>query len=171
MKVATVSLLLVAGARCCPDGWFQVAGSCYRSSPDRLTWYQAQEVGGTNTVAGLGNTWWQDYWAQGGYLAELTSREEELAVNEVISHEDHFWLGLNDVAQEGGAHGSGDSFILNTLDIVPASGRFMWAESHQVVEYSNWNSGEPNNFFGVEDCVFKVTTEPLTPHNLCSESR
>ena len=38
-------LLLVAGARCCPDGWFQVAGSCYRSSPDRLTWYQAQEVG------------------------------------------------------------------------------------------------------------------------------
>ena len=55
MKVATVSLLLVAGARCCPDGWFQVAGSCYRSSPDRLTWYQAQEVGGTNTVAGLGN--------------------------------------------------------------------------------------------------------------------
>ena len=56
MKVATVSLLLVAGARCCPDGWFQVAGSCYRSSPDRLTWYQAQEVGGTNTVAGLGNS-------------------------------------------------------------------------------------------------------------------
>ena len=44
MKVPMV-LLLVAGARCCPDGWFQVAGSCYRSSPDRLTWYQAQEVG------------------------------------------------------------------------------------------------------------------------------
>ena len=49
------------------------------------------------------STWWQDCWAQGGYLAELTSREEELAVNEVISHEDHFWLGLNDVAQEGGS--------------------------------------------------------------------
>ena len=117
------------------------------------------------------NTWWQDCWAQGGYLAELTSREEELAVNEVISHEDHFWLGLNDVAQEGGAHGSGDSFRLNTLAIVPASGRFMWAESHQVLEYSNWNSGEPNNFFGIEDCVFKVKADPLTPHNPCSESR
>ena len=31
----------------------------------------------------------------------------------------------------------------------------MWQESHQVVEYANWNDGEPNNFFGVEDCVFK----------------
>ena len=55
--------------------------------------------------------WWQDCWAQGGYLAELTSREEELAVNEVISHEDHFWLGLNDVAQEGGAQGTVSDYV------------------------------------------------------------
>ena len=66
------------------------------------------------------STWWQDCWAQGGYLAELTSREEELAVSEVISHEDHFWLGLNDVAQEGGAHGSGDSFKFQTKSLLQA---------------------------------------------------
>ena len=50
-----------------------------------MTWYEAQE----------------DCWAHGGYLAELLSREEELAVNEVFNHDEHFWIGLNDVAQEG----------------------------------------------------------------------
>ena len=36
-------------------------------------------------------------------------------MNEVISHEDHFWIGLNDVAQEGGpmAQGIVSSFRLN----------------------------------------------------------
>ena len=41
-------------------------------------------------------------------------------MNEVISHEDHFWLGLNDVAQEGGAHGSGDSFKFQTKSLLQA---------------------------------------------------
>ena len=69
----------------CPDGWLSVGSSCYRASVEKMTWYEAQE----------------DCWAHGGYLAELTSREEETAVNEVVNHDEHFWIGLNDVAQEG----------------------------------------------------------------------
>ena len=43
----------------------------------------------------------QDCWAQGGYLAEVTSAEEEAALNEVINPDLQYWIGLNDEEQEG----------------------------------------------------------------------
>ena len=43
----------------------------------------------------------QDCWAQGGYLAEVASAEEEAALNEVINPDLQYWIGLNDEEQEG----------------------------------------------------------------------
>ena len=43
----------------------------------------------------------QDCWAQGGYLAEVTSAEEEAALSEVINPDLQYWIGLNDEEQEG----------------------------------------------------------------------
>ena len=43
----------------------------------------------------------QDCWAQGGYLAEVTSAEEEAALNEVINPDLQYWIGLIDEEQEG----------------------------------------------------------------------
>ena len=34
-------------------------------------------------------------------------------------------------------------------------GHFIWSESHGDVMYENFGEGEPNNFYGDEDCVLK----------------
>jgi len=47
-------------------------------------------------------------------------------------HEDiRYWIGASDLATEGS---------------------FVWAESHEAVDYANWRPGEPNNDDN-EDCV------------------
>ena len=42
------------------------------------------------------------------------------------------WIGLNDINNEG---------------------IFKWADSSNITNYTNWNSGEPNNYNDNEDCV------------------
>ena len=32
-------------------------------------------------------------------------------------------------------------------------GKFRWAETNQLAEYTNWIEGEPNNQYGDQDCV------------------
>ena len=44
-----------------------------------------------------------------------------------------YWIGLSDNAMEG---------------------RYVWAESHQLADYTNWGPGEPQEEDGL-DCVFK----------------
>ena len=46
-----------------------------------------------------------------------------------------YWIGLDDLANEG---------------------RFIWAESHEVAEYTNWWPGQPDNSAGIEDCTYKT---------------
>merc|ERR1719333_1407566 len=102
LLLASCCCVIVSGDGC-PEGWAQTGASCYRASPAKQNWYQAQE----------------DCWAQGGYLAEVTSAEEEAALNEVINPDLQYWIGLNDEEQEGS---------------------FLWAESQQVASYPCWLS-------------------------------
>ena len=37
----------------------------------------------------------------GGYLAELATQQEEYAVQQYLPAGNHYWIGLNDQAQEG----------------------------------------------------------------------
>jgi len=101
----------------CPDGdgWIQSDGHCYLISPTGMTWYEAQEY----------------CWGKGGYLAEIKAKDQQNAINQILHSEAHYWIGLNDLAEEG---------------------VFKWAESHDNVGFTNWHSGEPNNRDN-EDCV------------------
>ena len=40
-------------------------------------------------------------WDKGGYLAEVTSAEEQLALDSFLLNGADFWLGLSDIEQEG----------------------------------------------------------------------
>jgi hypothetical protein len=71
----------------------------------------------------------------GGHLASITSAAEQSFVAGAFlsGTADHsvYWIGLTDEAVEG---------------------TFVWS-SGEPVAYTNWESGEPNNFHGIEDYV------------------
>ena len=72
-------------------------------------------------------------WVNGGYyLAEFFSSEEEEAIDAILNRDIAYWFGLSDLAHEG---------------------TWRWQESHQLPEYSNWLSGQPN---GDGDCGYKT---------------
>ena len=43
-------------------------------------------------------------WSRGGYLAEVTSAEEQSALEAVLIHGKEYWLGLTDVEEQGAGH-------------------------------------------------------------------
>ena len=66
----------------------------------------------------------------GGYLASIGSAaENDFLFTTFFPSLGYFWLGLNDRATEG---------------------TYAW-DSGEAVVFTNWNAGEPNNDFGVED--------------------
>ena len=74
-------------------------------------------------------------WSQGGYLAEIKSKYEEDGLDQVLASGNVYWIGLTDQAQEGS---------------------FVWAESHQELQYSNWGPSDPNDLGqGEQNCVLK----------------
>ncbi len=42
--LAIVAMLSVSGALSCDDGWIGMGDSCYKTSPDPMNWFQAEEV-------------------------------------------------------------------------------------------------------------------------------
>ena len=40
-------------------------------------------------------------WEQGGYLAEITSKEEEDLIDTFLTDGIHYWIGLTDIFVEG----------------------------------------------------------------------
>ena len=81
-----------------------VGGSCYLAAQQRVDWATARQVGGE-----------EDNWLpqqvlivqfctdNGGYLAEISSSEEENSLNNFLTTaglQDH-WIGLNDIDNEG----------------------------------------------------------------------
>ena len=69
----------------------------------------------------------------GGYLAELTTAEEDISLGDYLIQGVFYWIGLSDNVSEGS---------------------WRWVESHQEAKYINWWPGQPN---GDErsNCVFK----------------
>merc|ERR1712110_55604 len=86
-------------------------------------------------------TWYkaQEFcWGVGGYLAEIKSVEQEAALDGLLSYSAEYWIGLSDLSVEG---------------------HFVWAESHQdleTTEYTHWATNQPDDGGGHEDCVVKV---------------
>merc|ERR1719336_3615797 len=122
MKLVLVVLVLVLSVQSCPSGgdrvWVELGDSCYSTSQQAMDWGTAQEY----------------CWYQGGYLAEITSAEEESLLNTFLMDGISYWLGLTDLGHEG---------------------TYRWQESHHVAEYTNWAPTQPG---GRDDlnCVMKT---------------
>ena len=90
-------------------------------------------------VASSGITWTsaktaaeaRDYFGVKGYLATITSAEENAFCTSKLSG--NVWMGATDAADEGS---------------------WIWAtgpEAGTILTYSNWDSGQPDNHLGIED--------------------
>merc|ERR1719309_788230 len=111
------SICCLTTATSCPSGWTALLDSCYLVQPVESTFFEAQEF----------------CWAQGGYVAEITSAaENELLRVGLLERGRFYWIGLQDLAHDG---------------------TWRWAESHEAATWTNWLSGEPNNNTGDEYCV------------------
>ena len=69
----------------------------------------------------------------GGYLAELTTVEEDISLGNYLIQGVFYWIGLSDAASEGS---------------------WRCVESQQDAEYINWWPGQPNGD-EQDNCVFK----------------
>ena len=70
-----------------------------------------------------------------GFLVELVNRELEVKVKNYVNTKygiSTFWLGARDHHTEG---------------------VFRWESSNQILAYTNWGRGEPNNYAKREDCA------------------
>lgn len=65
----------------------------------------------------------------GGHLVAINDAPEQALVLQLFGGTERFWIGLTDQAVEG---------------------TFVWSNGDPVT-YTNWLSGEPNNFLGDED--------------------
>jgi len=69
--------------------------------------------------------------ALGGHLVTVNDREEELWLREQFGTQERFWLGFSDLAVEG---------------------NWEWT-SGEPATYSNWASGQPDDYRGIEDAA------------------
>merc|ERR1712219_4534 len=93
----------------------------------------------------------QEYcWGNNGFLAEIKTEKQQSSLGDILFHTiPYYWIGLSDNANEG---------------------TFVWAESHESLDYNNWAPGEPNNDKGGEDCVHMDSAEQLQWNDISCDS-
>ncbi len=94
-KVKFVALLafaagfFVPGVHSCDDGWIAMGASCYKTSPDPLTWFQAEQVflQHFNLVQTIGYqlSFFQYCRLEGSYLIEINDEYEQVKLVHSIS--------------------------------------------------------------------------------------
>ena len=123
----------------CDDGWKSIHGKCYKVVTETKSWEEAK-----NYCKDLN-----------GKLAEPQNRSEnELLYDYLQSESGSYpppqgppaWIGINDINSEG---------------------KFVFDSNNNEVPYEYWQSGEPNNKGGKENCVFidDTNTEKLGAWN------
>ena len=60
-------------------------------------------------------------------MAEIFTSEEQSSINDILSYDIYYWIGLTDSAEEG---------------------HFVWQHSNKSLSWSNWNQGLPNGGTG-----------------------
>jgi hypothetical protein len=75
-----------------------------------------------------------------GHLASITSQSENDLALEVLQESSSWWIG--------------GKRTYDPLDLaVSFSDGWKWSNGNIFSSYTNWNTGEPNNAGGNEDCV------------------
>ena len=107
----------------CSPPWKSLDTGCYLFQEWNSTWYNAR----------------RECKQSGGYLVEIDSEEEQDAIRFEIQdrgwdgHSHYgFWIGLTDIFHDG---------------------TWVWDNLGKPLDYSNWASGEPNNYNGAQHCV------------------
>ncbi|XP_019637235.1 PREDICTED: uncharacterized protein LOC109479686 [Branchiostoma belcheri] len=101
----------------CPDGYSKYDRKCYKFSTDKMAFKAAKDA----------------CQRDGGMLATIDAQDtNDLVVKEMRAGGDSYWIGLNDVREEGS---------------------FVWSdEAKSPAVYTNWHPDQPDNGGG-EDCV------------------
>ncbi|XP_013402520.1 perlucin [Lingula anatina] len=104
----------------CQAPFVQLSGRCYFFSCMQKSWSHAQAY--CRSIS--------------SHLARITSqRGNNMIVSYVrnyFSVNFNWWLGGNDMAQEG---------------------RWVWVGTNKVMSYTNWYPGQPSNYKGIEHCL------------------
>ncbi|XP_076075934.1 perlucin-like protein [Mytilus galloprovincialis] len=67
----------------------------------------------------------------GGYLVKIDDSSENVWLKTQFSKNAHYWIGLTDLRE----------------------GEFRWSYDQEKAKFTSWNSKEPNNYGGNEDCA------------------
>lgn len=132
------ALLSAGAAQATPIQWTAGAGAnghWYEFIAAPVNWATAR----TNALA---STWLGEQ----GYLANVTTADENGFVASVIAHGALAWLGGSD---EWNRNNESDEGKWKWMD-GPEAGQMFWNNGVTQI-YANWNPGEPNNCCGGED--------------------
>ena len=113
------------------DHWYDIVAAPNPQSPSYWTWDLA--------VA--------DASARGGYLATLTSAQEDAFVFTNLANNPAYWF------LDGAGNEEGPRFGLSNPD-VGVTFTWTWDHAGEPYAYSNWAGGEPNNLGSEDSAVF-----------------
>ena len=109
----------------------------------------------------------QEYcWDQGGYLAEIMSREEESLLDKLLIEGTSYWIGFYQISVMKVFQIKTNKFFKSALGV------YRWEESHKEAEYTYWApANEPNGGTG-SNCILKtyMNEHPGWHDFVCSDS-
>merc|ERR1712227_886336 len=120
-KTSLLALFGIFSVQSCPTGFVDpgsASKNCYGISVEKMDLGTAQEY----------------CWINGGQLAEFSSINEEIAVEQILLRDVSYWIGLSDFSHEG---------------------TWRWQESHDIPSYTNWQPGQPNGGTS-QNCAMKT---------------